>query len=292
MSGAAPSVVKGARGLQGVFQCMASPWEVHVAGAGEDELARVTAAVCAEVRRIEQKYSRYRDDSVVQRINASTAPVEVDEETARLIHYAAALWKASEGAFDITTGVLRRVWKFDRSDRLPSVAQVSEIRELVGWHRLEWNGRSICLQPGMEIDLGGIGKEYAVDRAAGIAAQLVGKPILINGGGDLFATAPPAAGQAWHVGIEGSDGAPTIKLQQGGLATSGDAHRYLLKDGVRYSHVLDPRTGWPVADAPRSATVLAPTCSEAGSYATLALLAGKGAETYLTNLGVDYWLNR
>jgi thiamine biosynthesis lipoprotein len=263
---------------------MASPWEVHVAGAVPPDLQRVTDAVAEEVWRLERKYSRYRDDSLLHRINhAGGQAVSVDVETARLLNYALTLWRVSEGRFDISTGALRRAWTFDGSDRVPEQSQIDALLPCVGWDKAEWDGESLRLPPGMEIDFGGIGKEYAVDRALGIAQSLVTCPVLINGGGDLAASAPPQPGQTWRVGIDG-DGlthAPLIKLSRGALATSGDARRYLLKDGKRYSHVLDPRSGWPVQEAPQSVTVLAKTCTEAGSHSTLALLSGADAERYL-----------
>ncbi len=274
---------------------MASPWEVQVAGAGTEELARVAAVVAAEVRRIEHKYSRYRDDGIVHQLNnALGAAIEVDDETARLLDYAQQLWALSDGRFDITTGALRRVWRFDGSDRIPDQAAIDAVLPYVGWGKLYWADRRVQMPEGMEIDFGGIGKEYAVDRALLLAGAHTGKPLLVNGGGDIAASAPPAPDHAWRIGIVSDAGAatPALKLQRGAAATSGDAHRYLLKDGVRYSHVLDPRSGWPVADAPQSVTVLAATCSEAGSHSTIALLHGAAAEDYLASAGVDHWVQR
>ncbi len=275
---------------------MASPWEVHAAGASRADLQRVTSAVAEEVLRLEYKYSRYRDNSLLHRINhADGQAVTVDVETARLLNYAVTLWRLSEGRFDVSTGALRRAWTFDGSDRLPAQAQIDALLPLVGWDKAEWDGESLRLRPGMEIDFGGIGKEYAVDRALSIAQSLVNCPVLINGGGDLAASAPPQPGQPWRVGIdsEGLAHAPLIKLFHGAIATSGDARRYLFRDGVRYSHVLDPRSGWPVQQAPHSVTVLANTCIEAGSHSTLALLRGADAERYLGEQGdIQFWVHR
>jgi FAD:protein FMN transferase len=292
----APDVLTGADGAPvGHFRAMASPWEVHVAGADAGEVQKVTAAVAEEVLRIERKYSRYRDDSVVQRINrANGAATPVDDETARLLDYAQTLWENSEGRFDISTGALRRVWTFDGSDRLPTRDQVQDLLPLVGWQRVQWRAPTLRLPAGMEIDFGGIGKEYAVDRALALAARISPRPLMINGGGDLAANAAPASGRSWSVGIErsGSAAPPLLQLVRGGIATSGDARRFLLRDGVRYSHVLDPRSGWPVKDAPHSVTVLADSCTEAGSHATLALLQGAQAERYLRDAGVRHWVQR
>ena len=165
----------------------------------------------------------------------------------------------------------------------------------VGWHRVDWDGRTLRLAPGMEIDFGGIGKEYAVDRAAAIARDLAPR-CMINFGGDLVAVGSAIDNTSWTVGIEDpvhtNEPVMQIKLTRGALATSGDARRYLLKDGKRYGHILDPRTGWPVENAPRSVTVTAPTCTHAGMLATFAMLEGAEAEAFLDDEDVRYWCLR
>jgi thiamine biosynthesis lipoprotein len=240
--------------------------------------------------------SRYRDDNIVHAINtAEGRPVVVDDETARLIDYAAQLFELSDGKFDITSGVLRRAWKFDGSDRLPRPEAVAALLPIVGWRRVRWRSPEIAILPGMQLDFGGIGKEYAVDRAAGIVRPIASR-CLLNFGGDLLAVGPSAGGRPWRVGIEAlgdsAAAAKQIDLSQGALATSGDARRFLLRKGKRYSHILDPTTGWPVANAPRSVTVAAPTCTLAGMLATFALLRGRDAEAFLAAQGVQYWALR
>jgi thiamine biosynthesis lipoprotein len=283
-------------GWLGSFQAMASPCEVHVADVDNATAQRVLDTVVAETRRIEAKLSRYRDDNVVHAINtAEGRPVVVDDETARLIDYAAQLFELSDGKFDITSGVLRRAWKFDGSDKLPRPAAVSALLPIVGWRKVRWRSPEVTLLPGMQLDFGGIGKEYAVDRAAGIVRPIASR-CLLNFGGDLLAVGPSAGGRPWRVGIEAlgdsAAAAKQIDLSQGALATSGDARRFLLRKGKRYSHILDPTTGWPVANAPRSVTVAAPTCTLAGMLATFALLRGRDAEAFLAAQGVQYWALR
>ncbi len=281
-------------GLAGRFQAMASPCEVLVDGADGAELARITGIVAAEVWRIEQHWSRYRNDNVVHRINtAGGRPLTVDAETAQFLDYAAKLHEWSGGLFDVTSGVLRRAWKFDGSDRLPSAGQVNALLPLVGWDKVSWSAPRLQMPMGMEIDFGGIGKEYAVDRACALAGHATRHAVLVNCGGDLASSGPRAGGEPWQVGIDaGGIGAAAalVRLAQGGVATSGDAHRFLLKDGVRYPHVLDPRTGWPVTGGPRAITVAAATCTEAGVLSTVALLHGAGAEDFLEDAGADYTL--
>jgi len=248
-------------------------------------------------RRIEDKYSRYRDDSVTSRINhAGGQMIAVDKETARLLDFAAQCFEISDGLFDITSGVLGRAWTFDGSDKLPDLVQVEALRERVGWDKVTWRKPYFTLPEGMEIDFGGLAKEYAVDRALAEARMVCGAPMLVNFGGDLAVSGPRSGDRRWHVAIASverdGDMAAMLDLAQGGLATSGDARRYLIKDGVRYSHILDPRTGWPVRDAPRSVTVAAASCVEAGLTATLAMLHGAGAEKFLEQEGMRAWCIR
>jgi thiamine biosynthesis lipoprotein len=278
------------------FQAMASPCLVLVdsddAALGEE----LGAIARAEAIRIEEKYSRYRA-SVVTNINAAAGrSIQVDAETADLLDYANHCHALSAGLFDITSGVLRKVWKFDRTANIPSPAAVEEVLANVGWQRVIWKRPSLQLAAGMEIDFGGIGKEYAVDRALTLIKQRSSAPALVNLGGDLRVTGPRRDGSPWRVGIEDIDhdgsSAGLLALEHGALATSGDSHRFLLRDGRRYGHVLNPITGWPTCDAPRSVTVHANTCTEAGLLAKLALLRGKDAESFLHDEQVRAWCAR
>lgn len=277
----------------GLFTAMASDCEVQVPGASEPELRRLTAVAAQEAWRVEQTWSRYREDSIIGRINrAQGAAVEVDEETARLLDYGTVLYQRSEGAFDLSSGALRRVWRFDGSDRVPSAAAVQELMPHIGWHKADWQAPRLRLPAGMEIDFGGIGKEYAVDRALALVRAATSKPVLINFGGDLAVSGPRPDGRAWQVGIEGESATPLVQIMRGAVATSGDSKRYLFKGGVRYGHILDARSGWPVPGTPRSVTALAASCSEAGAWTTLAMLRGEGAEAYLRAAGVDHHIVR
>jgi len=277
---------------------MGSPCELLVDSKSDIEAAALADTVSTEAWRIEDKFSRYLPDNVVSRINNSGGEVvTVDDETANLLDFAATLFEMSNGRFDITSGVLREVWTFDGSDRVPSKSQVEQTLKRVGWDKASWCRPDLQLAPGMQIDLGGIAKEYAVDRAAMLAAAGSGDACLVNFGGDLVATNAPKGSEGWQVGIDalGQDrniAQKLIRLKNGGLATSGDARRYLLKDGVRYGHILDPTTGWPVIDAPRSITVAADTCTQAGMLATLAMLAGPEAESFLEDQDCKSWCLR
>lgn len=282
---------------RGTFTAMASPCEILLEAHDETRAREVCLLAAREAWRIEAKFSRYRSGNIVYAINHSGGhPVTVDDETAHLLSFADQCHRLSGGLFDITSGVLRRVWTFDGSERVPDAAQVAALLPNVGWHNVRWRPPVLTLPAGMEIDLGGIGKEYAVDRVLGlIVAQRVAA-CLVNFGGDLAASGPRADGQAWTVGIEDPDAVDNAKqllrVSGGALATSGDARRFVRRAGKRYGHILDPRSGWPIEGAPRSVTVAARTCVEAGMLATFAMLHGARAEAFLKEQGVRYWCLR
>jgi len=279
----------------GTFKAMASPCEVIIETNNHNEAEQIVKAVAAEAWRIEQKFSRYRDDNITFRINTSNGEViEVDVETARLLDFSDQLFQMSDGMFDVTSGVLRKAWRFDQSDNIPDQDQIDELLPIIGWDKVSWNNPELKLVTGMEIDLGGIGKEYAVDRCAQLVREISRASVLINLGGDIAITDARTDGTRWTIGRISSDPSAhigVIKIKQGALATSGDEHRYLEKNGKRYCHVLNPKTGWPVEDPPHTVSVSAPTCIEAGMLSTLALLQGSKAEEFLKAQEVPYWIN-
>jgi thiamine biosynthesis lipoprotein len=277
---------------------MGGPCEVLAEIVDEVKANEIAGAVAACAWRIEHKFSRYLSDNIVARINASAGePVEVDDETANLLDFAALVHRLSDGMFDITSGVLRRAWSFDGGRRIPTRAGIESLLPFVGWEKVTWMRPLITLRPGMQIDLGGIGKEYAVDQATNLAAQMSEAAVLVNFGGDLAVTRSRQGNRPWRVGIESIDAGDTrksslVNLTLGALATSGDTHRFVESEGRRLSHILDPRNGWPVRDAPRSVTVAAPTCTNAGMLTTLAMLRGPDAEAFLESEGVRHWVQR
>ena len=185
------------------FSAMASPCEVRIDNPDPMLATHLGQIAETEAQRIEIKYSRYRDDSVITKINTSRgAPVTVDEETAALLDYADSCYKLSNGLFDVTSGVLRRIWKFDGSDNVPSKSQVNEILPFIGWNKVTWQRPDLILPEGMEIDFGGLGKEYAVDSAALKIMQVSNAPILVNFGGDLRVSGPRTDNRRWRVAIE------------------------------------------------------------------------------------------
>ncbi len=278
------------------FRAMAAEHTIELAADDPDLARRAAAAAIADVQRIEAKYSRYRDDSATTRINraAGGAPVPIDAETAALLRYADQCYALSGGRFDITSGVLRRAWDFRREPpALPAPDALARAVALIGWQDVEWSADAVRLpRAGMEIDFGGIGKEYAADRAATLCVEAGVRHGLVNLGGDLRAIGPRPDGSRWRVGIrhprEQHAAIAGIDLAEGALATSGDYERFIEIDGRRYCHILDPRTGMPV-HAWQSITVVAPLCVVAGSCATIAMLLEADAPAFLRAQGVQ-WL--
>lgn len=275
------------------FRAMGGENEIVVA-ADDARLAHAAlSAGLAEVLRIERKYSRYRNDSIVSRINASAgaAPVECDPETRQLLDYADALFLQSGGLFDISCGVLRKAWDF-RAERVPTESELAPLLQRVGWQRVQREGSTIRLpQADMEIDFGGFGKEYAADRAA---AELVRAGVAsgyVNLGGDIHAIGPRPDGQHWEIGVRHPRDPDaliaSIPLAQGALATSGDYQRFFEDAGRRYCHVLDPRSGMPVSYW-ASVTAVAPLAVMAGSVTTITMLKESAGLDFLVSTGLAY----
>jgi thiamine biosynthesis lipoprotein len=280
----------------GRFIAMASPCDVLIDEESPELVERLLDAISAEAWRIERKFGCYYCDSIVRRINerAGTA-MEVDDECADLLDLATTLNRLSEGRFDITSGVLRKAWTSEGDTQEPMQARIDALLPFVGWDQVEWRRPVLRMQPGMQIELGVIAKEYAVDAATQVAEAIApGLSCLVNCGGDVSVRNARRDGRPWHVRIERSDrnstAAQLVCLSQGGLATSGDSRRFVFRDGHRYSHILDARTGWPVRNAPRFITVAADTCTQAGTLTTLAMLQGEGAERLLKSSGMQYWI--
>ena len=273
---------------------MASNCEVRLAGISAGRAQALAALAIAEVRRIERKYSRYRSDSVVSRINAvagSGEDIRIDDETAQLLAFATQLHTLSDGLFDATSGVLRRVWDFNAGVK-PSPQQLADVSAKIGWNHVEWNDQTARLmQRGMELDFGGFGKEYAADRAATLIANEGGRHGLVNLGGDIRVIGPQTDGSPWSMGIrhprQSDCTIASISLSAGALATSGDYERFFIENGQRFCHILNPKNGWP-AQCWQSISVIAPVCVAAGAIATTAMLKEQNAVAFLQAQGVTY----
>ena len=278
------------------FVAMGGPCRIQVYTHSGTAAEAALASAEAEIRRLEHKYSRYLPNSLTSQINSAAGggeTIPIDSETAGLLEYADTLWQQSDGLFDLTSGILRRAWDF-KSNRLPEQAVIDNLLPGVGWRQVEWSAQHVYLpRRGMELDFGGIVKEYGCDsalrrlRAEGVAHGLV------ELAGDIAVIGPRGDGQPWPIGIQhpaDTDGALAwVPMTSGGLATSGDYRRCLEVGGKRYSHILNPRSGWPV-EGLRAVSVIADQCLVAGSSASIAMLKPAGdALEWLSNLGLP-WL--
>ena len=277
------------------FHAMGSPCAIHLYADSATQAQQAAQQMRQEVLRLEQKYSRYRDDSITAAINraaAAGASIEVDEETAALLDYADTLWQQSESLFDITSGLLRRAWDF-KSGMLPPQNTIDALLPRIGWHRVKWSRPQLHFpQPGMELDFGGYVKEYGADCAAAVAQQQGVQHGLVELGGDIRVIGPHPDGRPWSIGIrhprEPGSVLADIQLEQGALASSGDYERCIEIDGRIYGHILDPRSGWPVSGL-IAVSVVADHCLLAGTGATVAMLKGSEGTAWLEQLGLP-WL--
>ena len=266
--------------------CEISIWSIHE----PIELFNVTIN---EARRLENKYSRFLDSSVLSQINRSSDRFfGIDEETKALFGYAKTCYEQSDGLFDITSGVLKEVWNF-QSNRVPNLAQLHKCLDNVGFDMLMLDNRGICKPKGVQIDFGGIVKEYAADCIANLLLKHAGSDVsaLINMAGDVYVTNPQPDNQFWQVAVTHpltKNAIALLPVMRGGVATSGDYERFIEIDGKRYSHLLDPRTGWPISSAWASVTVVAPNAVVAGSASTIAMLQGDNGKNWLNELELPY----
>lgn len=280
------------------FKAMGTACEIQLFAKNKRHAKKVSKLVINDVNRLEALYSRYREDSFLSEINRKAAlgkKISVDDETAGLLSYADTCYQQSDGLFDITSGKLRQAWHFD-SGQLPNQTTITKLLNQIGWHKLDWSPPLLDFSiPGMEIDFGGIVKEYAVDRAASLCMEAGIFNGVINLGGDIKIIGPQADGSPWNIGIRHPRKQNTvlqnISLYQGALASSGDYERFILIDGNRYSHVLNPKTGWPVKYM-ASVSVVADFCVVAGSASTIAMLKENKGSEWLEDLALPYlWTN-
>ena len=247
---------------------------------GEEAATRLGREAVAEAQRIEQKFSRYRATSVVGQLNdeAGGAPLAVDDETEALVRSALELARLTGGRFDPTVGVLRQVWDFKRAE-VPAEAALQALLTRVDHGAVELSHGTVRLaREGMELDLGGVGKEYAADRVAELLKARGVESAMVNLLGDVRTVGRRGDGAPWIIGVQDPrDPARcrfAIRAQADcGVATSGDYERGFELKGVRYHHLLDATTGWP-ARGLASTTVVAPTAAAAGRLATASFLLG------------------
>lgn len=276
------------------FKAMGSPCELQLYLADHNASA-IGQEIVTVIRNLEAKYSRYQPDSITSRINVAAGTqqaIELDDETAYLIHFANVLYEQSDGLFDITSGILRHAWDFNRN-KLPSHKKIKQLLPCIGWKKVEWCAPFIRLPiANMEIDFGGFVKEYAADVVASRCLALGIEHGLVNLGGDIHVMGPHPDGSPWRVGIQHPrqphKAIAVVEIPRGAIATSGDYERFMIVDGRRYSHLLNPFTGESIQPRYASASVIASQCIIAGSFTTIALLKSNDVPHWLQAAGLPY----
>jgi thiamine biosynthesis lipoprotein len=289
-------------------RAMACQFEVLLNAAQYPQGAVAAVEALDLVDRLEQQMTVYRDDSEISELNTAAfeRPVEVEPRLFDLLLLGIQLYHNTAGAYDLTAGPLSRVWGFyQRAGRVPSVDELVAARNRVGTDKLEVDEveRAIRFRvPGMEINLGSIGKGYALDRAAEVLAQRGIEHFLLHGGqssilarGSRGHLGAHEAGQheGWWIGLRHplrpNQRMAEVRVLNRALATSGSAVQFFLHQGRRYGHILDPRSGWP-AEESLSTTILAPTAAEADALATACYVLGRDAALNLCRARPDIGL--
>lgn len=253
------------------------------------------SAAFEEFRKVDAIMSIHRPDSELSRLNVSAPvePVRVSPELFEAIAAAKKVWRESDGSFDATVRGLADLWGFiwKREYRLPKEEELQGALDHTGFRFVELNPQTQSirfLKEGISIDLGGIGKGWAVDRAIEKLRSLGVTNAMVKAGGDLRVSGTPPGETFWTVQLEDPNkkGARiAVRLNDAALSTSGDYENFFEHEGRRYSHILDPRTGMPVAEA-ASCTVIAPTCTESDAWATACMVYG--ADKSLKDFGSRY----
>ena len=281
------------------FPALGTTCEVqYAARAGSGQAVEFEHAAVSWVQAFEAKYTRFRTDSLIGRINSAAGRewVEVDAEMEQMLKLCDTLLFMTQGVLDPTALPLMRLWNWKaEKPRLPSPGEIAAARRLVGWNKVQRAPGKVYLpESGMALDFGGFGKEYAVDVVAQMALDHGIESVLVDFGHDLRALGAPPGRPAWHIGLEdparpGTSFASVGLSGSRAIASSGDYIRNFTLDGRRYGHIIDPRTGWPVANGCIQATVIAGTCLQAGVLSTTAFVLGipRGIELIQSSPGAE-----
>ena len=256
--------------------------EITVAHPDREIAQAAMEGAFSEFERIDHLLSGYEESSEVTRINreAPLAAVEVGEELLLLLEKSLEISRLSDGAFDVTIGPVMRLWNFDEGGVVPSGEDIAAVLADVGFDKVKVNAerRTVrLLSAGAAIDMGGIGKGYAVDQAAARLREMGVDNAIIDAGGDLKLLGRKPGKDFWRIGVRHPRDAArllvSLDLAETAVVTSGDYERFFVDGEKRYHHLLDPRTGYP-ASACQSVTVIAPDAVDADAYATAVFVLG------------------
>ena len=279
------------------FTAMGCPCQIQFRCDDQKQATTFKDAALQWVKDFENTYTRFKEDSLICHINQAAGKgwITIDAEAEALFDLCDQFHFITEGLFDPTSLPVIKLWDYKaKQPRIPSQDEIEAAKALVGWNKVQREpGRIKLSEAGMGLDLGGIGKEYAVDRVSLIAKDLGISNVLINFGGDIAALGKPPVYTHWHVGIE-DPGKPgtcwgSLALTDLCVASSGDYRRFFEIDGKRYGHMVDHRKGYPIANKVKHTTIVARTCTEAGILATACCLLGEeaGMERINTFFGAE-----
>lgn len=246
-----------------------------------DERSRLAVdGATAEIERLNEVFSTYRETSLVSTVNRSGAVgTTVTEEFLAMLEESRRMWRLTDGRFDITVGPLMKLWGFERrSGRVPAPDSIARLLPAVGFGKVEVGGETVRLTaPGMALDFGAVVKGYAADRAAAILKSRGIENFMIDLGGNIVVAGAPPGRPAWRIGIRDPRNLERIvgvlALRDAAVATSGDYERMFEVDGKRYAHIVDPRTGYPVEEM-AAVTVIAADGLTADLFSTALFLCG------------------
>lgn len=278
--------------IKEVRKKMGSRFEITLVTAEPDAGRAAMVAAWAEIDRLEAMISSWKPDSETSQINreAGIQPVAVSAELFNLVRRALKVSTLTGGAFDISFGGVGRLWDF-RADppRLPDKDVIRAALHLIDYQKIKLDPErsTIFLQgKGMAIGFGAIGKGYAANRALHVLRELGMRDGLVNAGGDLVATGRQEDGEPWSIGIadprEREHIFAYLALSEQAVVTSGDYERFIIIDGKRYSHIINPKTGYPVEN-PRSVTIICPDAELADALATAVSVMGPKKGMALVN---------
>jgi FAD:protein FMN transferase len=272
------------------FRALGSDCELFYAAESVELAMRYLSESLAWLASFEARQSRFLPDSELNRINANAGVqwTQIEKQTELLLDLCEHVHFSTRGAFDATSLPLSELWDYRRAECLvPSEEDIAEAKTRVGWKRVQRApGKVFLPERGMKLDFGGVGKEFAVDCLAQVAAGCGIKHVMVELGGDIAVLGEPPEGGGWYVALEDpldNDKAYCgIRLRSGGaVATSGDYRRFFTHGGTTYGHIIDCRSGWPVAHGTRSVSVIAPRCTMAGLLSTSAMIVGGEAAVAL-----------
>lgn len=262
---------------------MGSVFEISLVGTDSASLENQIQLVIDEIERIENLISEWRPNTQISEVNrnAGIRPVKVDREVFELTRRAISYSILSDGAFDISVAALDKIWRFDGNmDALPSDAAVQNSVTKVGFEKIELDSIASTIflkQSGMKIGFGSIGKAYAADRGRHILQEMGVKGGLINASGDIALWGKPPEKKSWSIGISDPEKPYKItrklRMKEGAVATSGNYKKYVMFNGVRYSHIINPRTGYPATEL-ASVTVIGPMAEFANALSTSVMVLG------------------